>query len=214
MAVKSGVAKQALGFVEEKLRRVFKLAGPIDASLDPEVKPVIIVDDLRGPGHAFYQGRSWAITCESIGLAVGSKVAGVLFSDDCLVEGFDIRHAQLAAGKDIRIFLLTPAEQALGGGTGGGIAVTTRNGTWRDNKTVGALATYDSPPVTSSAGWSAPAGGTPAANGNTLWVTVGGAPATGVVPIQLFMPAGSALYCQELDQVDLGWTVWGRIFPQ
>jgi hypothetical protein len=211
MAVKTGVAKQALGFVEEKLRRVFKLAGPIDASLDPEVKPVIIVDDLRGPGHAFYQGRSWSVVLESITLAAGTKVAGIVFSDDCLVEGFDLRHAALAAGKVIRVFILTPAEQA---STGAGITVSTRNATWRDNKTVGALASYDSPPIVSSGGWAATGGGTPAANGNIVWETVGGAGTTGPVPMQLFMPSGSGLYCQELDQVDISMTVWGRIFPQ
>jgi hypothetical protein len=211
MAVKSGVAKQALGFVEEKLRRVFRLAGPIDASLDPEVKPVIIVDDLRGPGHAFYQGRSWAVVLQSLTLAAGTKTAGILFQDDCLVEGFDLRHAALAATKNISVFILTPAEQA---STGGGITINTRNATWRDNKTVGALASYDSPPILSSGGWAATGGGTPAANGNIVWQTGGGASSTGPVPIQLFMPSGSALYCQELDQVDLTMTVWGRIFPQ
>lgn len=214
MAVKTGVARQALGFVEEKLRRVFKLAGPIDASLDPEVKPVIIVDDLRGPGHAFYQGRSWSVVLQSLTLAAGTKVAGIVFQDDCVIEGFDLRHGTIAATKNILVFVLTPAEQALGGGTGGGVAVTTRNATWRDNKTVGALASYDSPPILSSGGWAATAGGTPAANGNIVWGTGGGAASTGFVPLPLFMPAGSSLNCQEVDQVDLTWSVFGRIFPQ
>ena len=211
MPVKSGVAKQALGFVEEKLRRVFRLAGPIDASLDPECKPVIIVDDLRGPGHAFYQGRSWCCFAQSLTLAAGSKVCGWLFLDDCLVEGFDLRHATLAATTNILVHILTPAEQA---STGGGVAVNSRVATWRDNKTVGALATYDQPPVTSTGGWAVAGGGTPAANGNIVWGTGGGAPNTGYVPLSLFMPAGSALYCTELNMVDITMTVFGRIWPQ
>jgi hypothetical protein len=211
MAVKAGVATQALGFVEEKLRRVFKLAGPIDASLDPAVKPVIIVDDLRGPGHAFYQGRSWCCVMQSLTLAAGVKCCGLTFQDDVLIEGFDLRHATLAAAKNILVFILTPDEVT---STGAGITVATRNATWRDNKTVGALATYDQPPVTSSGGWAATGGGTPAANGNIVWGTGGGAASTGVVPLPLFMPRGSGMFCQETDQVDLTWSVWGRIFPQ
>lgn len=213
MAVKTGVAIQALGFVEEKLRRVFKLAGPINASLDPEVKPVIIVDDLRGPGHAFYQGRSWSCCIQSLTLAAGSKNAGFLFLDDCIIEGFDLRHATLAATKNILVYVLTPKEQAT---TGGGVAVATRNATWRDNKTLGTLlaADYDQPPLTSSGGWAATGGGTAAGNGNVVWGTGGGAPSTGYVPLPMFMPAGSALYVQELDQVDLTFTLFGRVFPQ
>lgn len=213
MAVKTGAAKQALGFVEEKLRRVFRLAGPIDADLDAVVKPVIIVDDLRGPGHAFYQGRSWACCLQSLGLAAGTKNGGILFLDDVLVEGFDLRHATLAAGKNILVYVLTPDEQTA---TGGGVAVATRNATWRDNKTLGNLAAfnYDQPPLTSTGGWAATGGGTPAGNGNIVWGTGGGAPSTGYVPLGLFMPRGSAIYCQEFDQVDLTWTVFGRVWPQ
>lgn len=213
MAVKVGAARQALGFVEEKLRRVFNLAGPIDADLDAVVKPVIIVDDLRGPGHAFYQGRSWSCIIQSLGLAAGSKVGGFVFSDDVLVEGFDLRHAQLAAGKNITISLTTPAEQTT---NGFGVAATTRNATWRDNKTVGSILVpnYDQPPIASTGGWAAPVGGVFAGNGNIVWATSGGAPCTGPVPLQLFMPRGSGLFCTELDQVDLSLTIYGRIFPQ
>ena len=213
MAVKTGVAKQALGFVEEKLRRVFKLAGPIDADLDPVVKPVVIVDDLRGPGHAFYQGRSWSCMIQSLTLAAGSKVGGFTFLDDVLIEGFDLRHATLAATKNITIATTTPKEQAT---NGFGVASTTRNATWRDNKTVGSILVpdYDQPPIFSTGGWAAAAGGVPAGNGNIVWGTSGGAPCTGTGPLGLFMPSGSGLFCTELDQVDLTLTVWGRIFPQ
>lgn len=215
MAVVSGAAKQALGFVEEKLRRVFRLAGPIDASLDPALKPVIIVDDLRGPGHAFYQGRSWAISCAVTGpIAAGVKAAGFIFLDDCLVEGFDIRAATGAAAGRLDVFVVTPTEQTatppLGAGT-----VNSRTATWRDNKTVGTLlaANYDQPPILGIQNFVALVG-TSAGNGNTIWGQAGAAPAPGFVPMQLFMPAGSGIYLQENAYTDLAFGVWGRVFPQ
>jgi hypothetical protein len=215
MAVKTGVASQALGYVEEKLRRVFNLAGPIDASLDAEVKPVIIVDDLRGPGHAFYQGRSWAITVSHLTIPAGTKGAGFVFQDNVVIEGFDIRHATSPANSSLRLFIVTPAEQAatppLGAGT-----VSARTATWRDNKTVGTLlaASYDQPPIHGTLGFGAEVG-TVGGNGNTVWSQIGaGIPQAGYVPMQLHMPNGSGIYLEESNFVDLSFTIWGRVFPQ
>lgn len=213
MAVKTGVATQALGFVEEKLRRVFRLAGPINASLDPECKPVIVVDDLRDPGHAFYQGRSWAVTQGQLGIAAGTKVGGFQFNDDVILEGFDIRCANGPAGSLLQVFIVTPVEQTTTPPVG---ALATRLATWRDNKTVGTLlaADYDQPPVVASGGWAAIVG-TQAGNGNQIWIGgSAGAPQPGFVPVKLFMPRGSAIYLQELNYVDLSFSVYGRIFPQ
>lgn len=214
MAVKSGVASQALGFVEEKLRRVFNLAGPIDASLDATVKPVIIVDDLRDPGHAFYQGRSWAATILHITIAAGTKLGGFFFSDNVVIEGFDIRHATTPASPaSLQLFIVTPTEQAATPPTGGTPA--TRTGVWRDNFTVGTLlaANYDQPPVASSGSF-VPVVGTSAGNGNTVWSSPPVAPQAGYVPMKLFMPRGSAIYLQEVNFVDLSFTLFGRVFPQ
>lgn len=217
MAVKSGVAKQALGFVEEKLRRVFKIAGPIDASLDPELKPVIIVDDLRGPGHAFYQGRSWSIVCAVLGpIAAGTKGAGIKFLDDCIVEGIDIRGPNAGANGSLFVFLTTPDEETTTPPMGA--SPSARTATWRDNKTVGSLlaANYDQPPVLGSAGFVA-LPGTSAGNGNIVWGNLqqgAGLPTPGILAFQLFMPKGSGLYVQEAAFTDLSFTVWGRVFPQ
>lgn len=217
MAVKTGVAKQALGFVEEKLRRVFKLAGPIDASLDPEVKPVIIVDDLRGPGHAFYQGRSWSICCSVLGpIAAGVKLAGVTFLDDCIVEAIDLRGPAAGANGLLFVFLTTPVEEATTPPMGA--SPSARTATWRDNKTVGTLvgANYDQPPILGSLGFVAVVG-TSAGNGNIIWgnqAQAAGLTPPGVLPIQLFMPRGSGLYVQESAFNDLSFTLWGRVFPQ
>lgn len=217
MAVKTGVATQALGFVEEKLRRVFKLAGPIDASLNAELRPVIIVDDLRGPGHAFYQGRSWSICCSVLGpIAAGAKVAGVSFQDDCIVEGIDIRGPNAGANGFLFVFLTTPTEEATTPPTGG--ALSARTATWRDNKTVGTLlaANYDQPPLFGSLAFVANPG-TTTGNGNIIWGNqqqAAGLPTPGILPIQLFMPKGSGLYVSENAFTDLSFTVWGRVFPQ
>lgn len=214
MAVKTGAAKQALGFVEEKLRRVFNLAGPIDADLDATVKPVIIVDDLRDPGHAFYQGRSWAATILHITIAAGTKLGGFFFSDNVVIEGFDIRHATTPASPaSLQLFIVTPTEQAATPPTGGTPA--TRTGVWRDNFTVGTLlaANYDQPPVASSGSF-VPVVGTSAGNGNTIWSSPPVAAQAGYVPMKLFMPRGSAIYLQEVNFVDLSFTLFGRVFPQ
>jgi hypothetical protein len=214
MAVKTGVASQALGFVEEKLRRVFNLAGPINADLDATVKPVIIVDDLRDPGHAFYQGRSWSATILHTGIAAGTKIAGYFFNDNVVIEGFDIRHATTPASPaSLQVFIVTPNEQASTPPTGG--TPSSRTGVWRDNFTVGSLlaANYDQPPVS---GMLAFVGivGTSAGNGNTVWSSPPVAAQTGYVPMKMYMPKGSAIYLQEVNFVDLSFTVMGRVFPQ
>jgi hypothetical protein len=214
MAVKSGAAKQALGFVEEKLRRVFNLAGPIDADLDAVVKPVVIVDDLRGPGHAFYQGRSWAATILHLTIAAGTKVGGFFFNDNVLIEGFDIRHATTPASPaSLQLFIVTPTEQAATAPTGS--TPSTRAGVWRDDFKVGSLlsANYDQPPVTTTGSFVANVG-TGAGNGNTVWSSPPVAPQAGYVPMQLYMPKGSAIYLSEVNFVDLAFTIFGRVFPQ
>jgi hypothetical protein len=210
---KRGVATQALGYVEEKLRRVFKLAGPIGATLDPEVKPVIIVDDLRGPGHAFYQGRSWAITVAHLTIAAGTKAAGFVVSDDVVLEGFDIRAASSPANGALYVYIVTPDEQSATPPVG---AVTNRTATWRDNKTVGTLlaASYDQPPIFGVSVFSALIG-TGAGTGNIVWAQIGaGVPAPGFVPMPMYLPRGSGIYLQETNYTDLSFGVWGRVFPQ
>ena len=121
------VAKQALGFVEEKLRRVFRLAGPIGVDLDPIVKPVIVVDDLRDPGHAFYQGRSW-VSLFNGNSGVGTNFLSVQFNDDVLIEAFFVV-GELAASTIVQVYHTTPLQQAATPPT----IVTAAFSAWRSN---------------------------------------------------------------------------------
>lgn len=208
MAVKTGVAKQALGFVEEKLRRVFNLAGPIDASLNPEVSPVIIVDDLRAPGHAFLQGRSWAWQVSSVGIVAGLKGADLRFLSDCLVEGFWIYHPPLAAAtSDVMVYIVTPDQFSASPPIGGGLA---NFGAWRDRK----LTATDVPPVGGNGSFVAITGTGPTGNNIVFHYDGIGTPQPGFVPMQLFMPAGSCMVFVETDQPIFSVGAMGRVWPQ
>jgi hypothetical protein len=202
------VAKQALGFVEEKLRRVFNLAGPIGLTLNPDVTPVIMVDDLRDPGHAFYQGRSFAVTHSDVP-AAGTRAAVTQFNADCVIEGF-WAFGTIAAAGNLDLWTVTPAEMVTTPPTG---AVTTLSGSWRDRKMV----TLDQPPIANSP-W-AVITGTARTTNNGVWsIGAVGAAMTlpGYVPIRMFVPAGGALAWTATNTgaqaLSLGCI--GRVWPQ
>lgn len=210
------VAKQALGYVEEKLRRVFKLAGPIGVTLNPDVTPVVLVDDLRGPGHAFYQGRSWGVQVAHLGpIAAGTKGWGVRFTDDVVVERMLLSTAPqtLSAGMSLTVYTLTPDEVTSTppyGISGGSLA-----GMWRDRKTL----TNDQPPIMQTSGvFAAGGGGTGPTGNNTLVRYFEGQ----VVPswpggwdVPLFIPAGGGIVFEEQNILtSISVALYGRVFPQ
>jgi hypothetical protein len=212
----SRTAKQALGYVEEKLRRVFKLAGPIGTTLDPEVKPVIIVDDLRDPGHAFYQGRSFAVQLAHLGpIAAGTKGWGVRFTDDVIIDRMLISTAPqtLSAGMNITVYTVTPDEVVATPPYG--INAGSLAGMWRDRKTL----TSDQPPMFQTSGvFAAGAGGTGPTGNNTLVRYFEGQ----VVPswpggwdVQLFIPSGGGVVFEEQNILtSISVALYGRVWPQ
>lgn len=211
MAVQAGAARQALGFVEEKLRRVFNLAGPIDAGLDPIVKPVIIVDDLRSPGHAFFQGRSWVYTRDFEGTAVGNWVCTLKFANDCILEGFSLYGPNVPAGDRFRLYYLTPDRQTANPASG--VQVTTPLAVWRDRKEK----QLDQPPILGNTIVDNLVGDLP--TDDNTWLRIpASSPLPGFVPMPAFCPTGSSLNLNfaltTAALVSLSFNVYGRIWPQ
>lgn len=220
-------AKQALGWVEEKLRRVFNLAGPIGVDLDPIVKPVVIVDDLRSPGHAFYQGRGWAVTQleDTPGRALGYYSSYTKFLDDVLIQGFWIA-GQVTCY--LQIFYITPEEMTLS--PPGGVVSTFLKGAWRDRKTGGTTTPFpsheDQPPVVGPITFTGPAaGGFSPTPGNTLFSIgntqgVGFVPVPAHIPMEIFVGRGGGIgygantYGAATTLGTFNFGLYGRVFPQ
>jgi hypothetical protein len=212
-------AKQALGYVEEKLRRVFNIAGPIGVTLEPEVKPVVVVDDLRDPGHAFYQGRSWSAVVSTLdgsptGTGTGAHVCPFHFLDDCIIETVWV-FGQLGIGftapaPRLILYNITPDEWT-SAPPGDGQFPSLR-GAWRDRKTL----TNDVPPVEAPLIWLPGTTGTlPQISNIVLDLVSGFVPVPGVFPMKLFMPRGSALCWYTLSNIGpISVGMWGRVFPQ
>ena len=200
--VRTGVATQALGFIEEKLRRVFRIAGPIGCDLDPVVKPVIIADDLRDPGHAFFQGRSFAWSLNQTGVAAGVKAVQLHALNDVILEGFWFTGPVLPATAFVTVYVGSPLE-----------AVPNNAeflvGAWRDNR----VAVNDQPPMQAPVALAALTGTGPT-TGNAVWVQGPGSLPPGFVPMKIYLPSGGWLGFQTQDVVTIGIGTFGRIFPQ
>jgi hypothetical protein len=211
MAVKTGVASQALGYVEEKLRRVFNIAGPIDASLDATMRPVIIVDDLRDPGHAFYQGRSWVHCYATQAVAIAAtNVLCVHFMDDCIVEGISVT-ANVAAATSIGLYQVDPDRWYLSP-PGGSISLGGVNVAWRDRL----MSQTDRPPVEADTNFKAIGGGQGDTNQNRILNLIQANYVAATFPVKAFMPRGSALVWIAGTAINIPMTLamWGRVFPQ
>lgn len=216
------VAKQTLGWIEEKLRRVFNLAGPIGVDLDPVVKPVILVDDLRGPGHAFYQGRSFATTTSLIPAAAGQCVLAYQYVDDVLIERIYLGGIA-APGASVILFTETPtnmvARIAAGDYTGVPAQAFTPCGAWRDRRTV----STDIPPATGNLAFNTFTATTPIQNDLLLIVAVGavGTPnqtLPGMIDLPIFIPrlGGLGVFVDTWGAAHgtISLQVQARVFPQ
>lgn len=200
-------AKQTLGFVEEKLRRVFNLAGPIGASLDPEVKPVIIVDDLRAPGHAFAQGRSFVAQFGTTGIAAGRKGCGFRFTADVFIEGWWAYGPAIPGATGVLfVAVITPDEVT----ATPPMLMNVACGAWRDRK----LITADQPPCLSSLNFVAITGTSAATNNAVFTASGAGTPLPGFVPMNVMVPSGGAILFDETDLVSLNVGLQCRLWPQ
>jgi hypothetical protein len=167
---------------------------------------VILVDDLRGPGHAFYQGRSWSWSVQGVGIAAGVKALQLQSNNDegILVEGFFVNGPNLpAANSFVSVYVGGPSDAVPNN-------ATFLIGAWRDNKTT----TPDQPPLLAPVSFAALTG-TGANSTNVIWACMKGSPLpTGVIPIQAYLPKNGWIGCQIQDVVDITFGCYGRIWPQ
>ncbi len=195
-------ATQALSGIEEKLRRLFNLAGPIGATFDPKTISVVIAHDLRDPGVAAFAGRSWAWVLPAAGTPAGVNGVSLTPGADVLIEAVYIT-GQLAANLTIEAYVTTPSEAV--GVAGGGVT-----GAWRDRR-VGSGA--DTPPLVSGNAWGAFTGVVAGAN-NRVLVWQGAEAASPVRECKIMIPAGGALNFRS-GGANASLTVgcWGRVWP-
>lgn len=197
-------AVQALAGLEEKLRRAFNLAGPIGAKLDPTAIPVIIADDLRDPGHAFFVGRSWFYKNVDAVAPAGTNVISLLANADVLVEALFVT-GTLAIGATLRAYVTAPSEAIP-------LAAASTGAAWRDRKTVA----LDQPPLLCSANWNAPTG-TLAGLNNTIAEWRNPAAAVqfidGQRDMRIMIPSGGTLTWRSDAASNITVGCWGRVFP-
>lgn len=183
-------AKSSLQSVEDRLRRLYNLAGTIGATFVPEVKPVVLAGDLDGPGYASFRGRHFVQLSQALGPnAAANDLYAVLMPVECIVYGLVC--TGLAPNSDVAAYLIEPAAVAGGVAFIPGVPV----GTWADQK-----ATNDPTPFTDTGGRIASVPGT-ALMTNTrriaAWACSGATYTDAQVVFQgggIHTVAGSALY--------------------
>lgn len=122
-------AKTSLQSVEDRLRRLFNLAGTIGASFEPAIKPVVLAGDLDGPGYASFRGRHWSLVSPAMGPnALANDTYSMLFPVDVVVYGVGL--TGIAANSVAACYVIEP--EAV---TAAMLAtLTAAAGTWDDNK--------------------------------------------------------------------------------
>jgi len=197
-------AIQALSGIEEKLRRAFNLAGTIGSKLDPNVSAVILADDLRDPGHAFYRGRCWVWADTSTGSPAGVNGISLVALDDIMVDAITLS-GQVTVNTLIEAYISTPDEPpAVAGATAGNFA-------WRDRKTV----TLDVPPLAGGATWAAITGTLVSVNNRQhTWVGAVAAQLDSVREMKIMIPRGGALnFRSSAASANMRLGAYGRIWP-
>lgn len=100
-------AKSSLQSVEDRLRRLFNLAGTIGASFEPDIKPVVLAGDLDGPGYASFRGRHFAQMSQALGPnALANDLYGLFTPVDIVV--FSVFCTGLAPNSDVACYLIEP----------------------------------------------------------------------------------------------------------
>lgn len=203
-------AKTSLQQIEDKLRNLFRLAGTIGATFEPNVTPVVIVGNTDEPGVADFRGRhfAWCSDVQGVGAAPASSVIGWKTPVDVQIHGLWV---SCAAGAGFRTYAalqppdVSPVPLSL---------TRVAAGSWIDRRSV----TVDTTPFTDVGVWtavtSAPAYA--AMNAATFriasWVYGAGSSSDGVIPIKLHVVAGSSIYWDTASMSGpAGFGLWGRI---
>jgi hypothetical protein len=116
-------ARTSLAFVEDRFRRMFGLAGAIETTFEPAIRPVVIAGDLRDPGVSSFRGRHWAWHSDPLAFSAGGLCIGIKFAVPVIVESLFL--TGLAASGRVEAFYMNP-EFMLNPGT---LPALTRTGT-------------------------------------------------------------------------------------
>jgi len=201
-------ARQSLSDIEDRLRRAFGLAGPIGASLTPDLSPVMIAGDLREPGHSFNRGRSFVYWSDLMSTAA-NQYHTVQFNVAVLIEALYFP-PMILNGTVVRAYSTVPGQTPAQAITRQGM------GAWRDNR----LVDTDIPPIADSgAATGALGGGTDFASNRMLmqWhgvVPLGGTPNdVGERRMMIHLAAGSCINMRiPLTISNYSYGIWGRIW--
>lgn len=122
-------AKTSLGFLEDKFRKVFGLAGAIGASFDPEIKPVYITGTALDPGVASFRGRHWAwqYSVDAVTPSAANDTYGLQWPVDVIVRGMAVTGLS-DANSQVSAFLIAPDDAQIATWGGG----NRQTGTWID----------------------------------------------------------------------------------
>lgn len=121
-------AKTSLQQVEERLRKLFNLAGNIGATFEPDIKPVVLAGDLDGPGYASFRGRHYAVLSPAMGPnATANDVYAILFSVPIVVYALHL--TGLAPNSVVAAYALEPEAPGLSG-----VVINTACGSWIDQR--------------------------------------------------------------------------------
>lgn len=201
-------AKTSLAFVEDRFRRLFGLAGTIDASFAPEIRPVVVTADLRDPGVSSFRGRHFAWTTDLLAPLVGQCVAVQPFVP-VIIESLVV--AGLPASARAEAYYLSPGQMV---GSALPVPARTGAGTFIDNK----LVEFDYAPITDTAALAAAGGGAAQLN-YTDRVATWNTSATGIYSETrelhgLHLPATGAIYFffPTAGGTNVTCACYGRIF--
>lgn len=136
-------ARTSLQSVEEKLRRLFNMAGTIGAEFAADIRPVVLAGNLGDPGLAAFRGRHWAWASAQL-VTLANGCTGLRFGAESIVRGIWCTGNFGAAMAPISVHLLDPQTQA----ATPAVTLNTVAGTWVDQRTL----TVDNVPLFSTAG--------------------------------------------------------------
>lgn len=124
-------AKTSLASIEDKLRKYFRLAGNIGATMEPEIKPVYIVGDARDPGVASFNGRHWAWQYHTAATApsAANDTYGLTWPVDVIIRGIAVT-GLADVNSTCSVFLIAPDDAQIATWGGG----NRQTGTWIDQK--------------------------------------------------------------------------------
>lgn len=205
-------AKTSLQAVEEKLRRLFNLAGTIGASFEPAITPVVVVSNLDDPGVGSFRGRHFAwVSEEFTAPGPANAVIGLRFGTEAIITRLLFTGGKVPTR--CAAYLFPPELEA----SAPAATLATPTGTWTDQR----QKTVDNPPLLGTVAGIPVAGAVvnfTQANRIAAWhYESGGGTGSPVLDCgTIHVPGGSAVYFDAgasiLNTSLCRFGVYGRIF--